>query len=104
MGVDRDRTRGNERSGGKREREREGSMFNMTSKYLITSVTMSASQTRLPFSHIHQPSVLLCLQCADVKLGFDQYQYFYCLSVTLLIHYSYRFYSQSFSVKNNHMT
>lgn len=57
MGVDRDRTRGNERSGGKREREREGSMFNMTSKYLITSVTMSASQTRLPFSHIHQPSV-----------------------------------------------
>lgn len=57
MGVDRDRARGNERSGEKSREGERGSMFNMTSKYLITSVTMSASQTRLPFSHIHQPWV-----------------------------------------------
>lgn len=59
------------------EREREeGSMLNMTSKYLITSVAMSASPTRLLFSHIHPPSlgllaclcVLLFLLCAVLKL------------------------------------
>lgn len=59
------------------ERKREeGSMLNMTSKYLITSVAMSASPTRLLFSHIHPPSlglsaclcVLLFLLCAVLKI------------------------------------
>lgn len=58
-GADRGRTRGRERGVGKsRGREGEtGSMLNMTSKYLIASVAMSASQTGLVFSHIHQPWV-----------------------------------------------
>lgn len=55
-------------AGKSREGER-GSMFNMTSKYLITSVTVSASQTRLPLSHVDQPRVSEPAPASSSALG-----------------------------------
>lgn len=51
------------------ESRKRRSVFNMTYKYLITSVAVSASKTRLPFSHIHHPlGFWACLVFSRVAL------------------------------------